>query len=171
MSAAESPAASSAPVGSREARRSVALILEALGGLRSAPEAADAMGVALARYYVLERRAVQGMVTALEPRKRGRQVSLESQIEKLEREIERLSGEVLRYQTLHRASQRVIGVPREEPAAPSSRRKTKRTARARRKKSRAEKILPRVAPEETGGESPPLGAGASEAPPAPDAEA
>jgi len=99
-------------------------------------------------------RHLQGMVSALEPRKRGRQVTSESRIEKLEQEIERLSGEVLRYQTLHRASQRVIGVPREEPAAPASRRKEKKTTRARRRKSRAEKILPRVAPEK-GDESPP----------------
>lgn len=154
------------PKGSKEARRNVALLLEALCGMRSTTEAAEAMGVSMQRYYVLERRAVQGMVTALEPRRQGRQVTLEAQVTKLEGEIERLSGELMRYQTLHRASQRVIGVPREEPSPASSTRRKRKTTRARRK-SRAEKLVPRVSPagveKRSSEESPPTGRAASDA--------
>jgi len=132
------------PTASKDARRHAALILEALGGLRSAPEAAEAMGVTLPRYYVLESRAVKGLVAALEPRPRGRQLTLEAKLERTERERDQLAKEVLRYQALYRASQRAIGVPRED-AAPARRKKTTRT---RRKKSRAEKLLPKVAPED-----------------------
>ena len=61
--------------GSREARRMAALILETLGGLRTASEASEVMGVALVRYYVLEERALEAMIGAMEPRPRGRQRS------------------------------------------------------------------------------------------------
>lgn len=167
-------ASNAAPMGSKEARRNVALILEALGGLRSTAQAAEAMDVSMARYYELERRAVQGMVTALEPRKPGRQVTLESQVKKLEEEVDRLSGELMRYQTLHRASQRVIGVPREEASVPASSRRKRKTTRVRRK-NRAAKLVPRVSPAGEGGESaakaPPSGAASSDVSPTPGQEA
>lgn len=136
--------------GSRDARRMAALILETLGGLRTAQEASEAMGVALVRYYVLEARALQAMIGAMEPRPRGRKRSPEAEIEQLKAEVARLEREVLRYQALHRATQRAIGLPREErePVAPKGARKKRRTVRARRKVSRGERVLPRIRPEE-----------------------
>ncbi len=150
------------PVGSAGARRQAAIVLEALGGLRSAQEAADAMEVAIARYYVLERRAVQAVVAAMEPRPRGRQRTLSSELESAQREIERLERELLRYQALHRASQRAIGVPPEEGASLGSRRK-KKTVRTRRRKSRAEKVLPKLGLEDPDSSAPVSSAG-SDAP-------
>ena len=153
MTAGNGSSTGAHPVGSAGARRQAALVLEALGGLRSAQEAADAMEVAIARYYVLERRAVQAVVAAMEPRPRGRQRTLRSELEAAQREIERLEREVLRYQALHRAASRAIGVPPEEGAAVGSRRK-KKTVRARRRKSRAEKVLPRLGLEDPGSPAP-----------------
>ena len=136
------------PAGSPMARRQAAIVLETLGGLRSAPEAADAMDVPIARYYVLERRAVQAVVTAMEPRPRGRQRTLRAELEHAKAEIGRLEREVLRYQALHRAASRAIGVPPEEGSPTSGRRKKKaKTVRVRRRKSRAEKVLPKLADE------------------------
>ena len=142
------------PVGSPMARRQAALVLETLGGLRSAPEAADAMEVAIARYYVLERRAVQAVVAAMEPRPRGRQRTLGAELEHAKAEIERLEREVLRYQALHRAASRAIGVPPEEGTAVTRRAKKKKTVRARRRKSRTEKVLPKLVLEDADSAAP-----------------
>ncbi len=60
--------------GSPEARRQAALILEVLCGVRTATDASKAMGIALPRYYVLETRALQGFILALEPLPRGTSV-------------------------------------------------------------------------------------------------
>ena len=87
----------------REARRTAAMILEVLAGLRSAGEASEALGLALVRYYVLERRAVSGMVDAMGPRPRGRPRSDEERARQLTGEVERLQGEVARLESLHRA--------------------------------------------------------------------
>ncbi len=51
-----------------EAQRLAATILEVLAGLRSPPEASQALAVSLPRYYQLEARALEGLVAALAPR-------------------------------------------------------------------------------------------------------
>jgi hypothetical protein len=129
--------------GTKEARRAAAVVLETLGGLRSASDAAETLEVATARYYVLERRAIEGMIEALERRPRGRRRTLEAELEHARRELESVEHELARYQALYRASQRAFGLPREESRAQTARRKTK-TTRTRRKKSRAEKVLDRL---------------------------
>src|SRR5437879_13646572 len=58
--------------GDEGAKRSAALILEVLAGLRTPSEASTALGVTAMRYYVLERRALEGMVQALAPRPEGK---------------------------------------------------------------------------------------------------
>lgn len=126
--------------GSKDARKSAALILETLGGLRTTQEASDVLGIALARYYVLEKRALEGMIAALEPRPRGRKRSLEIEIERARDEIARLERELLRYQSLHRLSQRVVGVPPED-TPPRRDPKKKKTVRRRRKQARGERVL------------------------------
>lgn len=134
--------------GSQLARKSATVILEALTGLRSTQEAADAMGIALARYYVLETRALQGFICALEPRARGRQRTSEHDIRELKAELALQQRELLRYQALHRSAQRALGVPQAEAAAkatkskkPASAAKKKKTTKRRRKQARGERIL------------------------------
>ena len=43
------------------------MILEGLTGLRSAPDAARALGITVARYYTVEAQAIAGLITACEP--------------------------------------------------------------------------------------------------------
>lgn len=104
------PASPRALSGSDEAKRLLALILEALSGLRTTQQAADAIGTSQVRYYQLETRALQAMLEALEPQKRGRKRSLDKELEQARDEIQRLRREVQRYQALHRSVQRAVGV-------------------------------------------------------------
>jgi len=123
--------------GSAVARKSATLILEALTGLRTTQETADAMGIALARYNVLETRALEGFICALEPRARGRQRTSEHEIRDLKAEVVTLERELRRYQALHRTAQRALGVPRSEGGGKSK----KKAAKRRRKQTRGERIL------------------------------
>jgi hypothetical protein len=92
------------------ARRLAALLLEAWSGVRSTQSASDAMGVALTRFYQLEARALQVLVSAMEPRPRGRQRTPESELAKLRAEKLRLQRDVERFQALYRTAQRSLGV-------------------------------------------------------------
>lgn len=121
--------------GSKDVKRQVALILEVLGGLRTPAEAFEDMGVSLQRYYVLEARAIQGMVDALEPRSRGRKSSGAAQVEALKREKKELEQELARVQSLLRTTRRVMGLP-------SLTQKRKEEARTKPRKRKAAK--PRV---------------------------
>lgn len=99
-----------AVVASDVARQTASLILEALTGVRTTQEAADALGVALPRYYVLETRALSGLVGALEPRARGRQRGAAEHVLALKADVARLERELRRFQALQRASQRALGL-------------------------------------------------------------
>src|SRR2546425_2923874 len=57
--------------GDEGAKRSAALILEVLAGLRTPSEASTALGVTTMRYYVLERRGFGGGGEAPPPRAEG----------------------------------------------------------------------------------------------------
>lgn len=141
----------------RDARRVAAVILEVLAGLRSATAASEALGMALARYYVLERRAVSGMVTALGPRPRGRPRSDEDRVRQLTGEVDRLRAEVARLEALHRLSQRAIGVAgdaRPGRAAPSVRRQPSQGRAA----ARTKRVLARLSGKESAQAAPPRGA-------------
>src|SRR5436305_15200116 len=74
---------------SREAKQAAAAVLDVLAGGRTPVEAASALGVSLTRYYVLEERALAGLVQACEPRGKGKGVNPERQRQQLERECER----------------------------------------------------------------------------------
>jgi hypothetical protein len=123
------------------ARRTATMILEVLGGLRTATAASEALNLPLARYYVLERRAVLGMVAALGPRPRGRPRSDEERMRQLTAEVERLRAEVTRVESLYRITQRAIGVPSElaRPGATSARSRSQG-----RSKPRVKRILARL---------------------------
>jgi hypothetical protein len=119
---------------SAEARKRTAAILEVLAGTRTPTAAAEALGVSLPRYYLLEVQALHGMLVACEPRTIGRVASPESALAALRRECEQLRRDCARQQALVRAAQRTIGLP--PPAVPKleahgkKRRRRRPTARA-----------------------------------------
>ena len=108
--------------GSQEAKRQAAVLLEVLSGLRGPQQGSEALGVSLNRYYQLETRALQGLITALEPRPKGRQRTVESELEQLEQDKARLSRELRRNQALLRAAQRSLGLPKTRTTEPNGRR-------------------------------------------------
>ena len=77
-----------APEAGQEARRLAAAILEVLAGLQTPSVAARGLGLSLARYYQLEVRALAGLVSACESRRRGRQSG--NELAGVARECERL---------------------------------------------------------------------------------
>lgn len=89
--------------GSEEARKATAVVLEVISGSRGTQSATEVLGISLMKYYMMEERALQGMVTALEPRPRGRRAPRpEDELARAEKERERLKREVGRMQTLLR---------------------------------------------------------------------
>jgi hypothetical protein len=123
--------------GDEGAKKSAALILEVLAGLRTPTEASRVLGVTAMRYYVLERRALEGMVQALAPRPKGKRRRPEDALTEAERAKVRLEREVGRLQALVRAAQRTIGLP----PAPSRERKPGDKRRRRRPQVRAVKTI------------------------------
>ncbi len=120
--------------GDGEAKRLAAAILEVLAGGRTPTEAAQSLGISPPRYYALEQRALEGLVTACRRRQRGRVRTSESEAEKLRSEVRRLERECGRWQALLRAAQRTVGLSEPQPARPSPDRKRRpkrcRVARA-----------------------------------------
>lgn len=101
--------------GTPEARRQAALILEVLGGLRGPSDAAKAMGVALPRYYVLETRALQALIKAMEPLPRGPGRNPDAEIAALQVALARQKQELVRSQSLQRAMRSAIGISLAQP--------------------------------------------------------
>lgn len=129
--------------GSREARRLAAVILEVLAGHRTPADAASCLSVSVPRYYQLELRALEGLLSGCEPRARGRRVSPEREVEKLRAEVERLERASARSQALLRLSQRAIGVA----AAPSKKKAKAKGKRTRRPVARGLKAAKKLAAE------------------------
>ena len=75
------------PAAGGEARRLAAVILEVLAGVQHSGQRGPGSGNPLPRYYFLEQRAIRGLVAACEPRPKGRTVSSDRQIARLEREL------------------------------------------------------------------------------------
>jgi hypothetical protein len=111
---------------SRDARRVAAAILEVLAGARTPTEAASALTMSLPRYYQVETQALRGLVSACEPRPRGRQASPTRDLTVLQKENERLRREAARHQALVRAAQRSIGLAPPPPARPSGKKPRRR---------------------------------------------
>jgi hypothetical protein len=138
--AVEQPAA--APTGaapfadaSVAARQLAAAILEVLAGVQTPGEAARTLGLSPARYYQMELRALAGLVSACEDRRRkGRGRAPGSDLAALRRECEQLRRECARQQALARATRRTVGLAPVPPTAPQEgggkRRKRRPTARA-----------------------------------------
>lgn len=112
----------------RDAKRLAAVLLDVLAGARTPPQAAEALGVSLPRYYQLEDRGLGGLVSACEPRPRGRQANAETELHALTKENERLKRELARYQALVRLTQRTVGVPPPAPAKAGGKKRRRRPA-------------------------------------------
>jgi hypothetical protein len=123
--------------GDEAAKRNAAVVLEVLAGLRSPTEGSAALGVTAMRYYVLERRALEGMVQALGPRPKGKRKRPEAALAELEREKTRLVREVGRLQALVRAAERTMRLP----PPPTREKKAGEKRRVRRPQVRAEKTV------------------------------
>lgn len=116
-----------------EMRRRAAAVLEVLGGAKSPAEAAEALGISLPRYYQLEARALEGLISACEPRVRGRSSGEGRTLHALKKENERLRQELSRTMALARAVQRAAGMPTdgEEHGLTDGRVRKRRRPRAR----------------------------------------
>lgn len=104
--------------GSREARRIAAALLEVLAGERTCAQAAESLGISLSRYYGLEVQALEGFVTALEPRTPGRQPSPERAALQLQEQVAKLERDNARLTALVRSASRAVGLS--APKAPST---------------------------------------------------
>jgi len=116
---------------SAEAKLQAAVVLEVLGGQRTPTDAAGALGISLPRYYVLEGRALEGLLGALGPRPRGPRRSAERELEGARRDLERAERERARAQALLRAQGRALGLRAPEPAKPRAAGKRRRKPAAR----------------------------------------
>lgn len=131
---------------SREAKQRAAAILEVLAGQRTPGQAAQALSLAVQRYYQLESRALEGLVAACEPVPRGPGRRLDHAVARLEKECQRLQRELARQQALVRLAQRNVGLAAPAPAATAKSHSQKR----RRKPSvRALAVARRLATEST----------------------
>jgi hypothetical protein len=164
-----------APCASRDAKRTAEVILEVLAGALAPLEAASALGMSISRYYMIESKAMDGLVNACEPGRKGRTESPDKKIEALERDNKRLERETARYQALVRASQRTVGLAVKRPPEGKDKRGRKRRKPVSRALRFAEKLKEQIeggvaddeqgktaGGAETGGESGRLGAGKEE---------
>lgn len=111
---------------SREARKLAAAILEVMGGARMPSDAAKALSISLPRYYLLESRALNGLLFACEPRRIGRVRSPENELAAVHKEVQQLKQECARYSALVRAAQRTIGLSQPQVVKPAEKGKGKR---------------------------------------------
>lgn len=118
--------------GSSEARKLAAAILEVMGGMRLPADAAKALNISLPRYYQLEVRALSGLLSACEPRQKGRVRSVENELDTLRKELDRSQRETARYSALARIAQRTVGLSAPQPVKrePGKRRTKKPSVRA-----------------------------------------
>jgi hypothetical protein len=105
-----SPGAPTAATPSALARQRAAVILEVLAGVRLPAQAAQALAVSLPRYYMLETKALQGLLTACEPAPRGPAADQGRAQQALRAECARWQRECARQQALLRAAQRALGL-------------------------------------------------------------
>jgi hypothetical protein len=114
------------------AKRLAAAILEVLAGLRTPLQAAQAVGVSLPRYYQVEAAGLRSLLSACEPKPRGRQANPLAEVVVLRKQAERLQRDLARQQSLVRLAQRAVGLSAPVPLTKSAgkRRRRKPVARA-----------------------------------------
>lgn len=131
-SAKETKAKAKEPHGSRQARCTAGVVLQVLAGQVSPAEAAGVLEISTPGYYMLESRALNGLIDGCEPRPKGRARTAQSELEALKEECASVRRECARYQALARVAQRSVGiaVPKKKAAKAAGRRKRKPTVRA-----------------------------------------
>lgn len=119
---------------SREARKVATAILEVMAGTRLPSDAAKALGISQPRYYLLESRALNGLIAGCEPRPIGRVRSVKNELATAQSKVKRLEQDCARYAALARVAQRTIGLATPLPSKPAEngkkQRKRKPTVRA-----------------------------------------
>lgn len=124
--------------GSSEANRLAVVILEVLAGVCTPAEAAAALKLSLPRYYILEKRALDGLVAACEPKPLGKQPSPETRIAALEKALKKAERQCARQQALVRVARRSVGLSAAPaPSQPPSKRTDRRSRKLRRATVRA----------------------------------
>lgn len=101
----------SSPSASGTAQRRAAVILEVLAGVRTVAEAAQTLGICANHYYLLERKALAGLVAACEPQPKGKQPDPKKELTALRQALERSERECQRQAALVRATQRALNLP------------------------------------------------------------
>ena len=96
--------------GSSDANRLAVVILEVLAGVNTPADAAAALKISLPRYYVLEKRALDGLVAACEPKPLGKRPTPETRIAALEKALKKAERECARQQALVRVARRSVGL-------------------------------------------------------------
>jgi hypothetical protein len=120
-----------------ETNRRAAAVLEVLAGVRTPAQAAEALGLSVNYYYVLERKALGGLLAACAPQVKGPPgPSCEQQLARKEQELEKCRQECLRQASLVRAAERAIGLAALPTSSRRSRRKTTSPADGGAKKRR-----------------------------------
>ena len=95
-----------------EAKRRAAIVLEVLAGMRTPSEGAAALGLSVSCYYLLERKALQGLLDGCQPQPKGAPgPGLERQVARLQKQLDKSRQECLRQASLVRATQRAMGLP------------------------------------------------------------
>lgn len=101
---------------SPEANRRAAVILTVLAGERLPSQAAEALGVSVTHYYILERKALEGLLRACERKPLGPPgPTAEQQVVRLEKQLEQAHRECQRQAALVRSTQRALGLPASAP--------------------------------------------------------
>lgn len=118
--------------GSKEANRLAVAILEVLAGVSTPADAAAALKISLPRYYVLEKRALDGLVAGCEPKTLGKQPSPETRIAALEKALKKAERESARQQALVRLAKRSVGLSATTgPSRPASKKRDRRGRKMR----------------------------------------
>jgi len=97
---------------SPQARRTAAVLLEVLAGLRATGSAAQELGVTPMRYYQIEERAIGGLIVACEPRPSGLPPERRDakELAKLREQMRRQTQELNQARSVLRTTQRQLGV-------------------------------------------------------------
>ena len=130
--------------GSRQAKQSLMVMLETLSGTCSTTEAAERLKISASRYYQLETRGLQGMLSALEPLPRGPRKTKDTEIRALKEERRALERELLQARSLVRAASRSVGVK------PLRKRAKKKKGATRRGPARGKTVLKTLREENEG---------------------
>lgn len=124
------------------AKQIAAAILDVLAGVRTTGDAAKALAISLPRYYILEARAIEGLIRACVPKRPGRERIEERAMASLERENGRLERECSRLKALARAAQRTLGLTL--PGAPAEKKMSDRDCKGSQQKKRARRPVARA---------------------------